>query len=63
VAKDCVEKINSSPVDHFIDSIGAGDGFSAMFIAGLLQERDYKTLLERASLFAAKVYGVARCVQ
>ncbi len=55
VTPDRLEKCASYPVSHFVDSVGAGDGFTAMFMAGLLQNWDYRETLENASMFAARI--------
>ena len=41
-----------------VDTVGAGDGFSAIVIAGLLQGWGYPLILERASQFAARICGI-----
>ena len=53
-----VVSVKSAPVANMIDTVGAGDGFSAMTIAGLLQGWEYKEILESASLFASKICGI-----
>jgi fructokinase len=45
----------SPPAIQIVDSVGAGDAFSAMCIAGLLRGWPAKYLLEQALLFAAAV--------
>lgn len=42
-------------VDNMVDAVGAGDGFSAVTIAGLIQGWEYSVILERASEFAARI--------
>jgi len=42
-------------VDSMVDTVGAGDGFSAVTIAGLSKQWDYPLILERASEFAARI--------
>lgn len=44
-----------SRVDNMVDAVGAGDGFSAVTITGLLKQWDYPLILERASEFAARI--------
>lgn len=51
-------KVDAGPVTKLVDTVGAGDGFSAMTIAGLLQGWDLHEVLEAASLFAAKICGL-----
>jgi len=40
---------------NFVDSVGAGDAFSAVAIYGLLNKWDYKKILTRAVAFAAYI--------
>jgi fructokinase len=42
-------------VTKLVDTVGAGDAFSAVTIVGLLANWDYATTLRRASEFAAKI--------
>jgi fructokinase len=58
VTQNQVVSVKAAPVEHMIDTVGAGDGFSAMAIAGLIQGWGYKEILESASLFAAKICGI-----
>lgn len=55
VADNMIEKAKPAPVRNLVDTVGAGDGFSAMTIAGLLQGWEIKEILQAASLFAAKI--------
>lgn len=41
------------PVENLKDTVGAGDAFSAAFIAGLLEERDHEDILRAASFLAS----------
>lgn len=43
------------PIANLVDTVGAGDGFSAVTIAGLLQGWDYPLILQRATAFAAAI--------
>ncbi len=45
-----------------IDSVGAGDAFSAVAIVGLLHDWPLSTLLERADAFARKILGIRGAV-
>jgi fructokinase len=38
-----------------VDTVGTGDGFSAVWIAGLLRDWDVATTLDRALDFAARI--------
>jgi len=56
--EDSIEEVKAAPIENLIDTVGAGDGFSAMTIAGVIQGWDYKEILEAASLFASKICGL-----
>jgi len=45
-------------VEHIIDTVGAGDGFSAVFIHGLITERPVIDTLKKAQQFAGKVLSL-----
>ncbi|KAB2312259.1 carbohydrate kinase [Betaproteobacteria bacterium SCN2] len=45
-----------------VDSVGAGDAFSAVAIAGLLSDWPMDRLLERADAFARKILGIRGAV-
>lgn len=47
--------IEPSRVGRLVDTVGAGDGFSAIWIAGLLKNWDKEIILERAVEFAAAI--------
>lgn len=48
--------------DTIIDTVGAGDAFSAIVIAGLLSRQDFDTILDRASRFAARICSIRGAV-
>jgi fructokinase len=43
------------PVEGLMDTVGAGDAFSAVTLMGLIHGWDWETILERAARFAARV--------
>jgi fructokinase len=43
------------PVIEMVDAVGAGDGFSAVTITGLLKGWDFPMILQRATAFAAAI--------
>ncbi|MBN2699919.1 MAG: carbohydrate kinase [Methylothermaceae bacterium] len=44
-----------APVSRLADTVGAGDGFSAVMILGLMRDWDLKVTLRRANTFAAAI--------
>jgi len=48
----------ASPVEHFIDTVGAGDAFSAVYLHGLLAGWSIPETLDAAQRFAGKVIGL-----
>ena len=54
---DASDYYHSEPVQvtNLVDAVGAGDGFSAVSIAGLLQGWEYPLILNRATAFAAQI--------
>ncbi len=46
------------PATRLVDTVGAGDAFTAVAILGLLREWPLQQLLERAQQFAARVVGL-----
>jgi fructokinase len=56
---DFSAKAMATPI---VDSVGAGDAFSAVAIAGLLSDWPLPTLLERADAFARRVLGIRGAV-
>jgi fructokinase len=63
ISEDQVERTGPVPVENIVDTVGAGDAFSAMSIAGLIQGWEFKEILEAASLFAAKICGIRGAIQ
>ena len=47
-----------APVNHIVDTVGAGDGFSALFIHGLRSGWPIEETLTVAQQFAVKVIGL-----
>ena len=50
-----VIKVDPVPVKNLVDTVGAGDAFSAVTIFGLLKGWSFKKILERAVIFSAAV--------
>jgi fructokinase len=51
------DRTEAQPVDHLVDTVGAGDGFSAVAILGLLNGWPWQRTLERAAAFSARICG------
>jgi len=49
---------HAAPVKNLVDTVGAGDAFSAVVCLGLLQDWDHQTTLDRAAAFAADLCGI-----
>ena len=49
---------HASPVKNLVDTVGAGDAFSAIVCLGLLQEWEHQVTLDRAAAFAADLCGI-----
>jgi len=52
-----VEAAVKDPIAKLVDTVGAGDGFSAVFILGVLRNWPMDRTLERANAFAAAICG------
>ncbi len=50
---DHVFEATPARVEHIVDTVGAGDAFSAVVCLGLLQKWDQRATLDRAAAFAA----------
>jgi fructokinase len=55
VGSQTEEFASSPPVQNLVDTVGAGDAFSAVSIAGLVQRWPLDVLLRRALAFAARI--------
>jgi fructokinase len=53
--KDTIHSSQPAPVAQLIDTVGAGDGFSAVSILGLISGWEDSVLLERAVRFASEI--------
>ena len=42
-------------MNHLVDTVGAGDSFSAVMIAGIIKQWPLQVTLDRALAFAAKI--------
>jgi fructokinase len=57
VAREGTCGTGAHPVDKLVDTVGAGDGFSAVAIAGILKRWPWEKTLDRAATFAAWICG------
>ena len=53
-----IHQVKTEPVDRIIDTVGAGDAFSAFYIHGLSRGWSIEEILSSAQQFAAKVIGI-----
>ncbi|HSJ36577.1 MAG TPA: sugar kinase [Planococcus sp. (in: firmicutes)] len=58
-AKDQKVYVEGFPVDRIVDPVGAGDGFAAGVISGLLREEPLEQTVRRANAIGAMVVGVS----
>lgn len=58
VGAEQVYEAQSPAATQVVDTVGAGDAFSAVMCLGLLQGWQHQTALERATAFAADVCGI-----
>ncbi|MCH9698215.1 MAG: carbohydrate kinase [Gammaproteobacteria bacterium] len=57
-----IHSIDPKPISQVVDTVGAGDAFSAMFIHGLLANWSIPKTLDTAQQFATKVIGLRGAV-
>lgn len=55
-------QIKGSTAPSLVDTVGAGDGFAAVYILGLLRNWPAKSILQRANAFAAALCGLRGAV-
>ena len=58
-SKDQKVYVEGFPVDRIVDPVGAGDGFAAGVISGLLREEPLEQAVRRANAIGAMVVGVS----
>ena len=58
VALDTPVWREAAPVSRLMDTVGAGDGFSAVLALGIVQGWGLEDMLERAVEFAADLCGI-----
>ncbi len=57
-----VESVAGTPLDRIVDTVGAGDGFAAVFMLGMLRDWPLAVQLERADSFARALCGIRGAV-
>lgn len=57
-AGNVVQVASPGPLDHLVDTVGAGDGFASVFMLGRLRGWPVAATLERANAFAAAICGI-----
>lgn len=62
-SKDEKAYVEGFPVQHVVDPVGAGDGFAAGIISGILRKEPLKQVVRRANAVGAMVVGVSGDVE
>lgn len=57
-----IESVDGMPLEQVVDTVGAGDGFSAVFMLGMLQGWPLADQLARADAFARALCGIRGAV-
>lgn len=57
-----VKSVAGTPLDRVVDTVGAGDGFAAVFMLGMLRGWPLAVQLERADAFARALCGIRGAV-
>ncbi|MHB1075192.1 PfkB family carbohydrate kinase [Thiobacillus sp.] len=57
-----IESVGGMPLEQVVDTVGAGDGFSAVFMLGMLQGWSLADQLARADAFARALCGIRGAV-
>lgn len=57
-----IESVDGMPLDQVVDTVGAGDGFSAVFMLGMLRGWSLADQLARADAFARALCGIRGAV-
>jgi fructokinase len=47
--------VDAAPLRHLVDTVGAGDSFTARFIHGMMKKEEFMESLQAASQFAAQI--------
>ena len=53
-----ISRIHPQDNVEIVDTVGAGDAFSAVMIIGLIQDWDLEPMLQRAQKFASAIVGI-----
>lgn len=57
-----VDEIEGHPVPDLVDTVGAGDGFSAVFMLGMLHDWPIALRMQRAGAFSSAICGIRGAV-
>jgi fructokinase len=57
LTSDGYYRTKAEPVDQLVDTVGAGDGFSAVAVLGLLNGWPWERTLKRSAAFSAQICG------
>ncbi len=57
-----LEEVAGQPLSSLVDTVGAGDGFAAVFMLGMLHDWPVASRLERADTFARALCGIRGAV-
>lgn len=58
LSQGAFHQIQPEVVTHFVDTVGAGDSFTAVYIHGLLHGWPIQKTLNQAQMFASKILGI-----
>ena len=57
-----IEKVGGYPLSNLVDTVGAGDGFAAIFMLGMLRDWPIDIQMARADAFARAICGIRGAV-
>ena len=57
-----IEKVGGHPLLNLVDTVGAGDGFAAVFMLGMLRDWPVDVQMARADAFARAICGIRGAV-
>ena len=57
-----IDEVEGRPLPELVDTVGAGDGFAAVFLLGMLQGWPIALRMQRAGTFASAICGIRGAV-